>query len=208
MPVVKKKSSRQDKAAATRQRMLAAAYDVFCASGFKATTMDAIAQRAGVAVQTLYFTFHTKDELLQQVHEWTVLGDDPTPPPMQPWYLAAVAEPNAYRALDLIAQGLVTINARVAPTVPVFQAVAGDPAGKVWVHSQELRRAGMEDLVDMLVKKQPLRRGITRRQAVDLLFVLTGPPAYREFVVEAGWSPKQWSTWVSRTLRHDLYDKV
>ena len=60
-----KKISRQERAATTRRRMLDAAYDLFCEQGFRATTMDAIAQRAGVAVQTLYFTFHTKDALLQ-----------------------------------------------------------------------------------------------------------------------------------------------
>src|SRR5947209_304164 len=154
VPDVKQKLSRRDKAAQSRRRMLAAAYDAFCEDGFKATTMEAIAKRAGVAVQTLYFTFHTKDELLQQVHEWTVLGDDPTPPPLQPWYLAAMAEPDAIRALDLITEGLVAILSRVAPTVPVFHAVAGDPAGEVWAHAEQLRRSGMEDLVDMLVAKR------------------------------------------------------
>ena len=69
--------------------MLAAAYDLFCELGFRAATMDAIAERAGVAVQTLYFTFHTKDELVQAVHEWTVLGDDPVAPPLQSWYRAS-----------------------------------------------------------------------------------------------------------------------
>jgi AcrR family transcriptional regulator len=202
---VKKNLSRQAKAAATRARMLRAAYDLFCEQGFKATTMEAIAQRAGVAVQTLYFAFRTKDALLQQVHDWTVLGDDPTPPPLQAWYLAAVAEADAGRSLELIAHGLVTINARVAPTVPVFQAVAGDPAGGVWVRSQELRRTGMQDLVEMLVKKRSLRRGITKRQAVDLMFILTGPASYREFVIEAGWSPARWSAWVSDALRRDLF---
>ena len=205
MAEVKKKLSRQQRAAATRQRMLKAAYDVFVDLGYKATTMDAISQRAGVAVQTLYFTFHTKDELLQQVHEWTVLGDDPTPPPLQPWYLAAVAERDALRTIDLIAEGLVTILDRVAPTLPVFEAVVGDPAGEVWAHAQELRRAGMNDLVEMLVKKRPLRPGLTKRQAVDLVFVLTGPATYRSFVIEAGWSPKRWSRWAAAALRHDLY---
>lgn len=202
---VKKKLSRQEKAAITRRRMLQAAYDVFCEQGFKATTMDAIAQRADVAVQTLYFTFHTKDELLREVHEWTVLGDDPTPPPMQRWYRAAIAEPDAVRSLQLIAEGLAAIDARVAPMVPVFDAVAGDPAGAVWARAQELRRAGMEDLVEMLVKKHPLRPGVTKRRAADVLFVLGGPEAYRSFVLQARWSSKQWSAWVARALAHEMF---
>lgn len=41
--------------------------------------MEAIAHRAGVAVQNVYFTFHTKDALLQEVHNRTVLGNDALP---------------------------------------------------------------------------------------------------------------------------------
>ena len=66
---------RQAKAAATRARIIANAYALFCENGYRATTMDLIARRAGVAVQTVYFTFHTKDDLLKAVFEWTVLAD-------------------------------------------------------------------------------------------------------------------------------------
>jgi hypothetical protein len=100
---------------------------------------------------------------------------------------------------------LVTILARVAPTVPVFTAVAGDPAGEVWANAQRLRREGMADLVDVLVKKQPLRKGLSKRHAVDLVFVLTGPDTYRSLVIDAGWSPKQWSAWASRALAYELF---
>ena len=49
MPGVKKPAmSRQERAALTRSRMLGAAYDLFCEQGFRATTMDSIAERAGV----------------------------------------------------------------------------------------------------------------------------------------------------------------
>ena len=208
MYAVKKPSTRRAKAAATRARMVKAAYELFCEDGFRATTMDAIAARAGVAVQTLYFTFHTKDELLQAVHEWTVLGDDPTPPPLQAWYLAAAAEPDARRCLEVLVAGLVSIEARVAPMVPVFHAVSADPAGEVYSRAQQLRRKGFEDIVDMLTKKAPLRKGMTRRRACDLLFVLAGTESYRSFVIESGWTPKQWVNWVSATLARDLFDEA
>ncbi len=182
-----------------------AAYDLFCDSGYRATTMETIAERAGVAVQTLYFTFHTKDELLQAVHDWTVLGDDPTPPPLQPWYLAAAAEPDATRALRTAVEGIARLTARVAPMLPVFHTVSAEPAGAVYRKAEELRREGYEDMIEMFAKKAPLRRGMTRRRASDLFFVLGGPESYRSFVIEAGWTPKQWTTWVSTTLAGDLF---
>lgn len=206
VPDVKKSTvSRQERTAQTRGRMLNAAYDLFCEQGFRATTMDSIAERAGVAVQTLYFTFHTKDALLQEVHDHTVLGDDPTPPPQQAWHVAAMTEPDGRRALAQIIEGVMAIQARVAPMVPVFQAVSADAAGRVFRRGEELRRKGYEQLTDALATKTPLRAGLTRAKASDLLFVVLGPELYRSLVLECGWSQADWQAWATNTLTRDLF---
>src|SRR6478736_1085439 len=170
-----KKVSRQERAAATRRRMLDAAYDLFCEQGFRATTMDAIADRAGVAVQTLYFTFHTKDALLQEVHNRTVLGEEGTPPPQQQWYLGAMAEPDASRSVAMLVQGHSTILRRVAPMMPVFHSVSADAAGEVFRRGEQRRRNGYRLLADELVAKAPLAPGMTNDRVSDLLVVLLGP---------------------------------
>jgi AcrR family transcriptional regulator len=203
--VVKAKITRQEKAAATRRRMLDAAYDLFCDLGYRATTMEAIAERAGVAVQTVYFTFHTKDELFQAVHERTVVGDENIPPPMQSWYLAAVNADDIGEAVRHVARGVVSISRRVAPMIPAFHAVSGDPAGAVWERSENLRLAGMVDLVAALSSKATLRRGLTREHAADVLYVLLGPELYRTLVLERGWTERQFATWVERAILRDLF---
>ncbi len=199
-------TTRQQKAALTRARMLNAAYDLFCQNGFPATTMDAIAQRAGVAVQTLYFTFHTKDQLVQAVHDQTVLGQDTIPPPQQPWLLAAAARANVTDAVHDIALGIATILARVAPMVPAFHAVSADPAGEVWRHGEALRLDGMRDLVDLLTRNAQLRKGLSRSHAGDVLFLALGPETYRTLVLERGWTPAQWSDWATRAILTELFD--
>ena len=57
--VKRPRSKRREKAAATRERMLRAAIEVFAEQGYGGARMADIAARAGVAVQTLYFVFHT-----------------------------------------------------------------------------------------------------------------------------------------------------
>ena len=52
--------SRREKAQATRLRIVEAALAAFLDRGYSGTTMDAVAAQAGVAVQTVYFVFHTK----------------------------------------------------------------------------------------------------------------------------------------------------
>src|SRR4051812_254243 len=79
--------SRTQRARATRSRILRAAYSLFAAQGYPAVTMAAVAAEASVAVQTLYFTFGTKAELLQHAYEYAVIGDgEVLPPTEQPWY--------------------------------------------------------------------------------------------------------------------------
>ena len=187
--------------------MLDAAYELFCNDGYRSTTMEAIAERAGVAVQTLYFTFHTKDELFQAVHERTVLGDENLPPPMQPWYLAAVAAEDVTAAVRHVCRGVLSISRRVAPMIPAFHAVAADPAGEVWDRSQRLRYDGMVDLVATLIKKAPLRRGVTRAHAADVLYLLLGPDLYWTMVLGRDWSERQLADWTERVILDDLFGR-
>ncbi len=200
-----KANSRQERAAGTRRRMLDAAYDLFCELGFRATTMEAIAERAGVAVQTLYFTFHTKDSLLQEVHNRAVLGQEGTPPPRQEWYLAALTEPDAHRAVAMLVLGSAAILHRVAPMMPVFHSVAADAAGEVFRRGQQRRRDGCRVLADDLVTKAPPAPGMTSDKVSDLLFVLLGPEVYRSFVIELGWTQEQWADWTTDALVRDIF---
>lgn len=204
------KRSRQEQAAATRQRILDAAYDSFCELGYRGTTMAAVAERAGVAVQTVYFTFRTKDALLQEVHNQTVLGRGvPVGPMEQPWFVAAVAEPDPVRATHLVVTGIATINARVAPMLPVFHAVVADPAGEVYRNAEALRRPGMYDLArDVLRPKGRPRPDVDPEQAGDLLVVLLGPELYRTFVLELGWSRERWVEWTSQAIMRELFEPM
>lgn len=204
--VKRPRSARDVRAAATRARMIRAAYELFSAEGHRATTMERIAKRAGVAVQTVYFTFHTKDELLQAVHEWAVLGDEPTIPAQQPWILVAMEQPDGREALCLAVAGIAEIEARVAPLIPVYHAVTQSPAGAVFRRSEVLRREGMAELAAALAAKTPLQTAMTLPRASDLLFVLTGPEVYRSFVQDAGWSHDQWIEWMSALLVRELFD--
>jgi AcrR family transcriptional regulator len=64
-----RKEPRQERARATVDAILTAAAQVFERSGYDRTTTDAIAERAGVSVGTLYQYFPTKDALLRKLVE-------------------------------------------------------------------------------------------------------------------------------------------
>jgi AcrR family transcriptional regulator len=187
------KPSRRQRAAETRRRMLDAAIACFTAEGYGGTTMAAIAERAGVAVQTLYFTFHTKAELLQQTLDRAVLGDGfPVPPPQAEWYQAMAAQPTIRLALVHLVGGVSQILERVAPLRPVFEAAAAEPGiAEVWANAERLRLDGYRAIIEMLAGKQPLAAGHTVDSATDVLFILLGPDTFRAFIHGCGWPPDQ-----------------
>ncbi|MFD3520338.1 TetR/AcrR family transcriptional regulator [Streptomyces sp. NPDC058653] len=52
---------------ATRQKLYDAAVTLIAEQGFSATTVDEIAERAGVAKGTVYYNFRTKNELFEEL---------------------------------------------------------------------------------------------------------------------------------------------
>lgn len=63
---------RQEQAAVTRSRILAAARQLFFRDGYAATTLKAVAAEAGVAVQTVYSVFGSKSAILTELR-WIVV---------------------------------------------------------------------------------------------------------------------------------------
>src|SRR4051812_35156260 len=99
--------SRRDRAEATHWRIIKAAFACFCERGYAGTTMALIAERAGVAVQTVYFVFHTKAAVLSRAYDFAVMGEEKGRVPWeQPWYREMVAEPDALVALGHLVSGV------------------------------------------------------------------------------------------------------
>ena len=59
-----------------RERIAAAARDLFAANGYEHTTVDAIAERAGVARRTFFRYFRSKDEAILPDHERVLASID------------------------------------------------------------------------------------------------------------------------------------
>src|SRR6266545_4417824 len=70
------RTPRRPKAQATRRRILDAARGLFVERGYVATTIEAIAAEAGVAVPTVYLAFGTKRALLVELLDIAAVGDE------------------------------------------------------------------------------------------------------------------------------------
>ncbi|HEX6195976.1 MAG TPA: TetR/AcrR family transcriptional regulator [Jiangellaceae bacterium] len=195
------KGSRKERAARTRRRMLDAAYACFTKAGYAGTTMAEIADRAGVAVQTLYFTFHTKDGLLTEVYDRAVFGPENLPPPEQAWFRATMDAETIDEALTHWASAQGEINDRVAPLRAVFDGAADPAVGQLWDDRHRLREEGFAYLFGHLADKHGLAPGVDLGHVVDLALVLMGPSGHRGFVEDRGWSTERWAAFGAAHLR-------
>lgn len=197
-----KGQSRKERAARNRTAMLDAAWGCFTDAGYSGSTMADIAERAGVAVQTLYFTFHTKGALLAEVFERAVLGPDELPPPLQPFFKEAEETEDLDDSLRIWCDGVAGIVARVAPLRPVFDGVAGDDeVTQMWQRGEDLRVEGYSGYFTILADRHELARGVELGTIVDTALVVMGPQGHRGFVEDCGWSVEQWASHSARLLR-------
>jgi len=210
-PTTDEQTPSRARSRATRLRITKAATSLFRDRGYTRTTMADIAHAAGVAVQTVYFVFHTKTEVLNSAYGLAVMGEEePAVPQEQAWYRQAVAEPDVTTALRLVVAGLGEILRRVAPLDrAVRTAAAGDPDAASFLAQNEAWRAdGYREMVAFLRLKRELRAGLTEDRATDVMLFLASAGAYRALVTEREWTHAEWTAWTSTALAEQLFGTV
>ncbi|MET7335837.1 helix-turn-helix domain-containing protein [Nonomuraea sp. NPDC005650] len=207
MSDVKRTNKRAQKAQETRRRILAAALELFARDGYGATNLQDVADKAGVAVQTIYFVFGNKRALLKELVDVTIAGDDePVATMDRPWYTDALAAGTAHDMVRAYVTGTTSILERVAPIGKVLEAaVASDPeVAALWPHEVNPRYVVQRQAAEALVAKPGARARLSAEEAADLLFGLLSPELYLLFVQERGWSRERWEQWVCQTLHAQL----
>jgi AcrR family transcriptional regulator len=199
-------SRRQEGAERTRLAILAAAKDLFAENGYAATSVQAVADRAGVAVDTVYAKVGRKPELLLAVHDMA-LADAPTPLPAEQrdYVIAVRAAPTATGKLDTYAAAM----GRLLPvTVPIMNALreAGttDPACAAQYQRLSARRAAnMRLLAADLRSTGELRDDLDDDDVADLIWSLNSPEWY-SLIISSGRTPRQYADLLTDVLRRTL----
>jgi len=189
------KRSRVEKTADTRRRMLDAAFASFAESGYHGATMAAIAKRAGVAEPTMYFTFHSKAELLQAVLGHASAGrSEPAMVDQRPWFLGVLDEPDPRRMIALVVEHGTNILQSLAPLEQTMsQAAAIDSAAaEVFAEISSRRREGFTRIVTAATERASLALSIDR--ALDIIDVVQSAPTFNAFMAR-GWRLVEFKAW-------------
>ncbi|GAB3829064.1 TetR/AcrR family transcriptional regulator [Dactylosporangium cerinum] len=198
---------RQEQARLTRRAILDAAAVLFVDPGYAATPLTAIAAKAGVAIQTVYKVFGSKQALLSALVDVTVAGDDePVALPDRQFVadIRALSDPRAM--LTRYAQHLAETHARM---VHVMLALAGaataDPdAAAIWRKHLDQRRQGMTMFAADLAATGRLRPEHTIETAADVLWLAMDVRNYDWLVRQRGWTPEQFQHWYVDTVAATL----
>lgn len=197
-------SRRQARARETRQAITAAARDLFCEHGYPTTTLAEIARQAGVAEDTVYKTFGTKLQLLKEVLDVVVAGDDePVPVLDRIGPQAMRAEPDQHRQIAMLAAGVTGQLERIGPIDRAFRAAAAvDPeAARLRADLQlRQRRAAMDTMVSWIAANGPLRNDLTATDAGTILWTLASPEVHELLRHLSGWTPERYRSWLTTTL--------
>jgi AcrR family transcriptional regulator len=196
---------RRQAAARTRTAILDAARELFTERGYTATPMTAIAERAGVALDTVYASVGRKPELARLLIETAISGTDQAIPAEQRDYVRAVqAAPDAETKIALYAAAVTAIAPRLAVVLAIIQQAAHTEPdlAALWDQIAERRAANMHRFVADLAAVTPLRLDLG--DAADIVWATNAAELYQLLVGQRGWSPQRYERFLTDTWRRLL----
>jgi AcrR family transcriptional regulator len=197
-------TGRRQAAARTRAAILDAARALFAERGYAATPVTAIADRAGVALDTVYATVGRKPELARLLIETAISGTDQPVPAEQRDYVRAIqAAPDAATKITLYAAAITAIAPRMALVLSIVQQAPDEPElAALWTQVAERRAANMRLFIADLAAAHPLR--LDPGPAADIVWATNAPEMYQLLVVQRGWTPQQYEHFLASTWRRLL----
>lgn len=193
-------SRRKEQARQTRRQIIEAARKLFIERGYSGATMEAIAQEAGVAAETIYAAFGNKQGILSRLISVSLVGDDePATLFEREGPLAVQQEKDPARQIKLFAADMAQIMGRVAPILEVMRSAAKiEPEIDEMFHTLLNERVeGMKFFIHALAANSPLRAGLTIEAAAETVWALTSGEVYTLLVKDRGWPVDKYCSWLA-----------
>jgi AcrR family transcriptional regulator len=198
-------SRRRQAAARTRVAILEAARQLFSERGYTATPMTAIADRAGVALDTVYATVGRKPELARLLIETAISGTDQAIPAEQRDYVRSVqAAPDAETKIAVYAAAITAIAPRMALVLDIIQQAAPTEPELAVLRTEidERRAANMRLFVADLAAAASLR--LDQGEAADIVWATNSAEMYQLLVGQRGWTPQRYERFLTDTWQRVL----
>lgn len=193
-------TQRSATAAATRRAVLDGAKDLFAERGYTATTVADIAERAAVAVDTLYATVGRKPQILRELVETALSGTGEVVPAQQREYVLAIrAASDVETKIATYAAAVTAIQSRLAPIFLALRDAAVSDAGcsALWREIGERRARNMREFAADLRATGRLRDDLTDDDVADVIWTMNAAEYWDLLVGQRGWRPEQFRDWLA-----------
>lgn len=188
---------RQQQAEATRLRIAQAAQELFATDGYGATSIDAIAERAGVGIRTVYAVFGAKREILNAICErWLERAD------ARALAERVLADPDPAARLRGAAHWLTVLYSTDFDVVRILDSAVDEDSETRALLRGKLR--GRNRVMDSLVRSVEPKLAVPLPQAQAIFRALGATGVYGELVGSAGWSPARFEDWLAALLAEQL----
>lgn len=189
---------------ATRRRIAEAAAELFASRGYAATSLQSVADAAGVHVQTIFMTYGTKLAVLEAATRVAVAGEEDFEGLGRewPWVRELMAEPDPERQLRRFAHHVRNLAPRAGPlTAEMRSAARADPGVEAFLaHVLTSGFRGPAGISDRLADAGALRAGLTRERAAAMLQAVAAFETYDLLVHQRGWSADEYETWLGDVM--------
>jgi AcrR family transcriptional regulator len=198
---------RAEQAAATRALVLDAATRLFVERGYAATSIDAIAEAAGVGRSTVFAAAGGKSWLLKTAYDRAIVGDDkPVPLLQRPAARKLFEMSDAGQIVAGYARIIADAAERVSAICEVIHSAAGcDPeVGDLWTEIGDQRLAGAAAFAKLIGQRGGLCDGLTVARARDIIWIFNDPTLHHLLVRRRRWSQDRYCDWLTESLQYQL----
>ena len=189
---------RQQQAAETRRSIIAAANELFISQGYGQTTVKQVAERAGVAVETVYAAFRTKAALLRHVWYVDFRGDEAEVTLYDRAEMQAIlAEPDLRARIRRHAAFVTASNRRIAPLLEALTgAAASEPDAVAMLTEWADRRLDVATRYAHAAAATG-QLGVAEEECRDVLFATMDGTLWSRFVGQRGWTDERFADWLA-----------
>lgn len=190
---------RRRQALETRRIILEAARGLFLEYGYGATTIEAISEKAGVSISTVYTIYKSKRGILRAIREaWHLQSGQ------RDIYQQALATPKPETKLELAAHATRRQWETSLSMISIYQgaAAADTEAAAELQEALDGRRNAIRQFIQAIAPT--FRPGLPVDRAFAIYLALTHAELYQEMVDVAGWTPDAYEQWLAETLKQQL----
>jgi AcrR family transcriptional regulator len=179
---------------ATRQSVIAAAGRLFSERGYAGSSIEAIADAAGVAVPTVYAAFGNKRSILRAMLAVAVDEAEPRPVAERLREQAAGVSDPATRVQKMM-RLLVSLLALSADVLRVIRGAAATEPEIQWLLDEFYDRIYMDCQTAACLAIGVASNDARTRRLADVTFALTGSDLFDLLTGKRGWSVAEFERW-------------